>query len=172
MARKRISDSPTARETRVDDSRSLEVRDMDEREALSDDIESPLYIPKSEWPEGKTLRWISVEVQGAFDKNNWTKRARAGWTPAPAEMFAHRFPSVGLPGQPDANDGTINYGGLLLCMRDERLTERDKRRQEQDTIDANRSVETFVEQGSSMFPRFKSEDRGVRYERASAQFKE
>lgn len=158
-------------DNRVAETRAAESRKIDEREILSDDNESPLYIPRSRWPDGMVLRWVRTESAGAADNKNWAQMTRVGWSPVPREMFADLFPLVEMPGQGDISGGAIIFGGLCLCQRRADLVQRDRKRQEQETIAQNNSINTFVEQGTANFPRF-NQSGPVQYERANAAFKE
>lgn len=144
--------------------------DTDERVAFenspfTDAAESPLYIPKDEWPEGKALRWIRVEANGAPDNTNWSKMTRVGWSPVPRKMYDKRFPVVPMPGVGDNSDGAIIFGGLCLCQRDIRLVKRDAERQQEETRLQGQSIETYVEGGNPNFPRRVMEDSGMTRER-------
>lgn len=168
MGRQRKKDTDDS-DSRVSEERLLEARANDESESLDDDIHSPLYIPRSKWPEGKILRWVRIEAGNAVDNKNWSMMTRIGWTPVDRSVFPDIFPMVAMPGQGDVSDGKIIFGGLCLCARDVRLVERDKQRQQQDTASANESIKTYVEQGPSAFPRFDNSGP-VQYEKV--QFKE
>jgi hypothetical protein len=142
-----------------------------------DAIESPLHVPPELWPTGMRLRWVRIEAGGAADNTNWSKMTRIGWQPVKRgdnKGIDALFPQVAMPGQ--QGDGTgqaIVFGGLCLCMRDARLVARDKKRVEEETKSALRTVETYVEGGNSMFPRFnQSGPLQMETGRAPARFKE
>ena len=148
-----------------------------EEPVFVDSIESPLHIPPELWPEGYRLRWVRIEAGNAPDNTNWSKMTRIGWIPVKrgdSPGIDSRFPQVAMPGQ--NGDGTgqaIVFGGLCLCMRDARLVERDKKRVELETKNAMRTVETYVEGGNSMFPRFnQSGPLQMETARAPVRFKE
>lgn len=162
---------PRARDSRDGESRTASTRDADERELLADDMESALYIPRAEWPQGKTYRWVRAEAGGAADNKNWSQMTRVGWTPVPRERHKNRFPLITMPGQGDVSDGAIIYGGLILCERDSRLVDRDRQRQQAETRAQNDSISTYVEQGTNQYPRF-NQSGPVEYARANAAFKE
>lgn len=172
--RKKVSALDAEQDPRDRDARTAresEERDADERELLNDDMESALHIPRNEWPAGKTYRWVRVEANGAADNKNWSQMTRVGWTPVPRSRHEKRFPLIPMPGQGDNSDGAIVYGGLILCERDTRLVVRDKQRQEEKTRAAHESISTYVEAGTSQYPRF-NETGPVQYQRAQAAFKE
>lgn len=148
----------------------------DEREMFTDAVESPLYIPREDWPKDMAVRWVSIEAGGAPDSRNWSVKTSAGWTPVLREhnpKIDARFPVIPMPGREESCGGTIVYGGLCLCQRPMRDVLRDKKRQERATQDAGRTVETYVEGGNSNIPRF-NQSSPVQYERGvrPAQFKE
>lgn len=149
-----------------------ESRENFEQPMFADSAESPLHIPRDEWPQDMALRWIRIEAGNAPDNTNWAKMARIGWSPVPRSMFGKRFPSTPMPGMDaTATDQVIVFGGLCLCQRPIHLVERDKKRQEQATAEAGRTIETYVEGGNSMVPRF-NQSGPVQVERGRAQFKE
>ena len=170
MGRKRLSDRDDARDNRASESRTVESRKADQRELLGDEMESPLYIPREEWPDGKTYRWVRIEAGNAADNKNWSQMTRVGWTPVDRTRHLDRFPLINMPGQGDITDGKILFGGLCLCERDTRLVERDRSRQQQETVAQNESINTYVEAGTGNFPRF-NQSSSVQYDRAPA-FKE
>lgn len=149
-----------------------ETREPFEQPMFADSSESPLHIPKNEWPEGMALRWIRVEAGNAPDNANWSKMTRVGWSPVPRKAYEKRFPTVPMPGVGDNSDGFILFGGLCLCQRPIELVERDRVRQERATQEAGRTIESYVEGGNSNFPRF-NQSQEPKFERGRpAQFKE
>lgn len=162
---------PRDSSSRSAETREAQGRDSDERELLTDDMESALYVPRSEWPDGKTYRWVRIESNGAADNKNWSQMTRVGWSPVPRARHEKRFPMVPMPGQGDISEGSIIYGGLILCERDTRLVKRDREKQQAETRAQNDSIQTYVEQGTSQFPRF-NQSGAVEYQRAQAAFKE
>ncbi len=180
MGRPRRTDRHEGTESHVDERDNVRDDDRDDHEAFeqstfADAAESPLHIPPEEWPEGMTLRWIRIEAGNAADNTNWAKMSRIGWSPVPRKMFAKRFPSTPMPGADQSTtDQVIIFGGLCLCQRPRRLVERDRKRIEQDTADAGRTIETYVEGGNPNFPRKDFGSSNVQYERGvrPAQFKE
>lgn len=165
--RRRIEEDET--ETRASQERLTDQREFDESESLADEVRSPLHIPMDRWPEGKVLRWVRIEANQAVDNKNWAQMTAVGWTPVDRSVFPDLFPMVPMPGQGDVSDGKIIFGGLCLCMRDKRLVLRDKKRQEQETIAQNDSINSYVEEAPGNFPRF-NQSGPVQYERAA--FKE
>lgn len=159
-----------AREAPRDDAPTFET------EMFTDDVQSPLHIPRSDWPDGLAMRWISVEVAGAQDNKNWSMKTAAHWTPVARGKYPHidkRFPTTPMPGTQPTDGGAIVFGGLCLCERDARYNTRDRKAQEKATQDSMKTIETYVEGGNSMVPRFNQSspiqhERGVR----RAQFKE
>lgn len=147
-----------------------------EEPVFADSVDSILHIPEHLVPEGMRFRWVRVEAGNAPDNLNWSKMARKGWKPVMRENFPEldeMFPGAAIPGAADASGGAIIMGGLCLCMRDARLVERDRKKQEQETRDALRTVETYVEGGNSMFPRFnQSGPLEVQNARTPARFKD
>lgn len=148
-----------------------ETNETFEQPMFTDSAESPLYIPRDEWPEGLAFRWVRIEAGNAPDNTNWQKMTRVGWSPVARGKYKsldRRFPVVPMPtGGDGGNESFIIFGGLCLCERDIRLVIQDKKRQEKATQDAGRVVETYVEGGNSNFPRFNQSqapqfERGVR----------
>ncbi len=174
----------TARVDEIDtaprDERDLdreEDRDDFENQMFTENVESPFHVPNTEWGDGMIMRWISIEVTGSPDNKNWSLKTAAKWTPVPRGKYRKidaRFPTVPMPGMGDNYAGLIVYGGLCLCERDIRLSLHDKKRQEKDTRDAARTVETYIEGGNPNFPRKDFGSSPVQYERARGpvQFKE
>lgn len=150
-----------------------ETRETFEQPMFADATESPLHIPRADWPPAMALRWIRVEAGNAPDNANWSKMTRVGWSPVPRKMYENRFPVVPMPGVGDTSDGFILFGGLCLCQRPIELVLRDKARQEKETQEAGRTIETYVEGGNSNFPRF-NQSQPAQFERATrqAQFKD
>lgn len=153
-----------------------ETSDTFEQPMFADSAESPLHIPREEWPEGLAFRWIRIEAGNAPDNTNWQKMTRIGWSPVARGKYKQldrRFPHVELPGISNQSDAFIIFGGLCLCERDIRAVLADKKRQEQATREAGRTVETYVEGGNSNVPRF-NHSSDVQYERGvrPVQFKE
>lgn len=145
-----------------------------ENEMFPDEVTSPFHISRDLWPDGKAIRWISIEVTGAPDNRNWSLKTASHWTPIQRGKYPQideRIPSVPMPGVSGGASVNIIYGGLCLCERDIRLTYRDKRAQEKATEDAQRTIESYVEGGSSAVPRF-NQSSPVQFERGRAQFKE
>lgn len=165
-------DRPTraARQDREDDRQAFE------EPVFVDALESPLYVPPSLVPDGFKFRWIRIEAGNAHDNVNWSKMTRIGWKPVMRDNHPELnalFPSLAIPGAADVSGGAFIMGGLCLCMRDERLVERDRKRVEKETKDAMRTVETYVEGGNSMFPRFnQSGPLEVQNARSPARFKD
>lgn len=166
-----------------DDFREVPLREAirdDDRELdnpmFNDAVESPLYIPKEDWPDGMALRWVSIEAGGAPDSRNWSMKSSAHWVPVARGKYPKlddRFPSIAMPGQDHTTGGNIVFGGLCLCQRDIRYNIRDRKKQEAATIDAGRTIDSYVEGGNSTIPRF-NQSSPVQYERGvrPAQFKE
>lgn len=147
-------------------------RDQYENPMFADAAESPLHIPESEWREGYAWRWIRVEAANMADNTNWAKMSRIGWSPVPRDLVAARFPSTPMPGTTaTSTEQVVIFGGLCLCERPSHLVERDKKRQEQATQDAGRTIESYVEGGNANFPRF-NQSQPVQIEHGRAQFKE
>lgn len=163
--------SDDERESRAAEGRSQDARSTESREAFTDDSESALFIPREEWPEDMTYRWVRIEAEGARDNKNWSQMSRVGWRPVPRDRHADRFPFVALPGQPDPMETVIMYGGLMLCERPTRLVIQDRQRQQQRTQDAQNSISDYVEGGNSIIPRF-NQSGPVEYARQNAAFKE
>lgn len=149
-----------------------------ENPMFADELQSPFHIPQSEWPDGHSMRWISIEVTGAPDSRNWSIKTAAKWTPVPRGKYPKidaRLPSIPMPGSRDG-DGTesfIMFGGLCLCERDRKLSQREKVMQERATQEAGRTIESYVEGGNANFPRF-NQSQPVQFERGvrQPQFKE
>lgn len=161
------------RDSRATETRESEDRFADEHELMADQPESPLYVDPKDIPHGKTYRWVRIEAQGAADNKNWAQMTRAGWSPVPRSRHEDRFPVTPMPGMGDTSDGTIIFGGLCLCERDTRLVMRDKKRQEQETLAANESIQGYVEGGNAAIPRF-NQSGPVQYDTGGrqAQFKD
>lgn len=171
------------RTDRIEIEDDRDERDMDrdqdrqpfEQTMFADASESPLYIPQDHWPEGHALRWIRIEAANAPDNANWSTKTRMGWTPVVRGKFPkldERFPSVPMPGMEQSQNQAIIFGGLCLCMRDMRLEKRDKLRQQKETQEAQKTIETYVEGGTSAVPRF-NESGPVKFEHGRpVQFKE
>lgn len=155
------------------ESATEEAREAFEKPVFADSMESPLHIPRDEWPDNMALRWIRIEAGNAPDNANWSKMTRVGWTPVPRKMYEKRFPVVPMPGVGDNSDGFILFGGLCLCMRPLEMVLRDKANQERATAEAGRTIETYVEGGNANFPRF-NQSQPVQFERGvrPAQFKD
>lgn len=130
-----------------------EDREIFENEMFADAAQSPLYIAPERWPDGMALRWVRLEAGNAPDTKNWSKMTRVGWTPVKREEYEDLFPSVDMPGLGDTSHGVIIYGGLCLCQRSMRLVERDKRRQEHETLLQGQSIQSYVEGGNPNAPR-------------------
>lgn len=162
---------PSARDASKEDDRK-----MFDEPVWADAVESPLHIPRNLWPVGQSLRWVRIEAGNAPDNTNWSKMTRIGWKPVlrgDNPGIDALFPQVAMPGVGDTTGTAIVFGGLCLCMRDERLVARDRKRIEEETKSALRTVETYVEGGNSMFPRFnQSGPLQVENARAPARFKE
>lgn len=170
-----LRDDQTEREISDRDDRDGERNDF-ENEMFVDAIESPFHIPRDEWPDGLAFRWLSYEVTGAPDNRNWSIKTSAGWQPVRRGKYPkidRRFPSIDMPGRGDTTGGVITFGSLCLAERDIRLSIRDKKRQEHDTANQGRTIETYVEGGNANFPRFNQSSQ-VQYERGvrPAAFKE
>lgn len=168
-------DEEEDRDNRAARGSDREERDDFEQPMFADAAESPLFVPRDEWPEGHALRWIRVEAGNAPDNTNWAKMSRIGWTPVPRSMYESRFPATPMPGMDQtATDQHIIFGGLCLCQRRLDLVERDRRAQERQTQEQGRTVESYVEGGNSNFPRRDFGSSAPQYERGvrPAQFKE
>lgn len=155
------------------DDREPQRADFD-NEMFADKVESPLNIPESLWPDGMALRWIAITVDAAPHNVNWSAKTAAGWTPVERGKYPKidaRFPTVPMPGQTATVGGAIVFGGLCLCMRDIRYNIRDRKKQQRDTIEAGKTIESYVEGGNSSVPRF-NQSGPVQFERGRAQFKE
>lgn len=153
-----------------------QTSDTFEQPMFADEVSSPFHLPKDLWPDGMAMRWISVEVTGAPDNRNWSIKTAAHWTPVQRGKYPEidkRFPTVPMPGGGNVSEGLILFGGLCLCERDIRYNIRDRKLQEKATADAARTVESYVEAGTSNFPRFNQSSQ-VQYERGvrPVQFKE
>lgn len=179
MGRPRRTDryDDTAAADRDERDREPEKDDF-ENEMFADDASSPLHIPVSLWPDGRALRWISIEVTGAPDNRNWSIKSAAHWSPVVRGKYPKidaMIPHVAMPGVGDTGASlNIIFGGLCLCERDIRYTMRDKKNQEKATQDAGRTIESYVEGGNSSIPRRDFGSSPVQYERGvrPAQFKE
>lgn len=157
MGRPKRTDRIEDFEEKVTDNDRDAERENFENPMFADSVESPFHVPRSEWGEGNVMRWISVEVTGAPDNRNWSLKTAAHWVPVPRGKYPNidkRFPTTPMPGYEDRMGGSIVFGGLCLCERDMRYTERDKKQQEKATQEAGRTIETYVEGGNSNFPRF------------------
>lgn len=153
-----------------------EPRSNFDNEMFIDEVTSPFHVPRDEWGNGNIMRWISVEVTGAPDNRNWSLKTAAHWVPVQRGKYPNidkRFPATPMPGYEERMGGSIIFGGLCLCERDIRYTERDKKMQEKATQEAGRTIETYVEGGNANFPRF-NQSQAVQIERAGrpVQFKE
>jgi hypothetical protein len=156
-----------------------EDRDAFEQAMPADSGEAATYIPAEDWPEGKALRWVAIEVANQPFNTNWSQKTRAGWTPVLRGVYPRidaRYPSIPMPGMPETNqkNSAIIFGGLCLCMRDMRLEKRDKQSQQKETRESLRTIETYLEGGSANFPRADFGSTPVEYERGKqpVQFKE
>ena len=169
-----IDDENDPRDSERESPRSANKEDF-EREFFADVAPSPFNIPREEWPDGKAIRWISIEVTGAPDNKNWSVKTAAHWEPVKRGKYPKidaRIPSVPMPGFNSALGLNIIYGGLCLCERDIRLTVRDKKRQEMETEQQGRTIESYVEGANATVPRF-NQSSPVQFERGRpAQFKE
>lgn len=153
-----------------------ETRDQFENEMFTDAPESPFHVPRSEWPDGIAMRWISIEVTGAPDNRNWSMKTAAHWTPVIRGKYPSidaRFPTTPMPGTMAPEGGAITFGGLCLCERDIRYNKRDEKLQQKATQDQANTIDSYVEGGNSNFKRVNL-TKPVEYERGVRlpQFKE
>lgn len=129
-----------------------------ESEMPNDSSEAVTHIPPEDWPPGKALRWVAIEVANQPFNTNWSAKTRAGWTPVMRGQFPRidaRYPSVPMPGMEDRQQNqAIIFGGLCLCMRDMRLEAREKAKQQRETEEAHKTIDTYVEGGTAVVPRF------------------
>lgn len=151
-------------------------RDAFEQGMAADANEAATYIPAEDWPEGKALRWVAIEVANAPFNTNWSQKTRAGWVPVLRGKYPRidaRYPSIPMPGMEHQQNSAIIFGGLCLCERDMRLEVRDKKSQQKETRESLRTIETYLEGGSANFPRQDFGSTPVQYERGKpVKFKE
>jgi len=130
------SHAPRAREERKDDLRTMEWL-------------APSMIPDPEPQEGFVFRWIAIEVNGSEVRSHTSLRLREGWTPVRAEE------QPVLSGYCDSSsDGTLKFGGLMLCKMPEQLSMSRKKHFEDLAKSAQRSVDQkWMDNQNSMMPK-------------------
>jgi hypothetical protein len=80
-----------------------------------------LRIPKSEWPDGFSLQWVTKSVFGQEQPTHTAGFYRRGWEQVHAEDFERRYDGRWMaPG----HKGPIEVDGMILCARDARWTAR------------------------------------------------
>jgi hypothetical protein len=76
--------------------------------------ETQLRIPRSEWPAGFALKWVTFSVFGQPFPQVRARSEKGGWVPVHQEDFDGRYRGRFMPA--DYN-GEINVDGLVLMAR-------------------------------------------------------
>lgn len=127
------------RTRRSEETRAATARKAEKREMPAVAFESDLYIPPDIIPDGMAYRWVRLSTHNEPDHTNWGKRTRNGWRPVPRTRHLEVFPFIPMPGHNTDSDMIIN-GGLILCEKEQRLVNRDKKAREEATRDQMNSI--------------------------------
>lgn len=141
-----VEDNSRRTQTRTAQSRSSTMRQMPQ-----DSQQAATFIPKHLWPKGYTLRWGRLSTQGAPDDKNWSEMIRKGWRPvtrSDSPQLNDLYPSIPMPGMDQTAGDNIIIGGLIAMKRPTRDVLRDKEDQAIRTIEANESIQSWVESGT------------------------
>lgn len=73
------------------------------------------YVDPANIPDGMSVEWKRVATVGKPDRYYEAELSRMGWEAAPADLFPGILP-------PGATDTVVEREGMLLMMRDSRIT--------------------------------------------------
>jgi len=90
-------------------------------DALPDDDDDRLKIPRDQIPDGMDYQWVTDSVLGQPMPQRRNRFMRRGWRPVPAS----RHPDM----MPEGFQGEINIEGLVLMERPMELTIEARRRE-------------------------------------------
>lgn len=99
--------------TRSEKTRDATVRTAGMRQMPTVVDTSPLWIDRSQIPDGMEYMWVRYECLGMPDRSRMSQVLRAGWSPVPSS----RHPTWGdplMPGEKAEPDDNIRRGGLIL----------------------------------------------------------
>src|SRR5262245_13033776 len=91
-------------------------------EALPDDDEDRLKVPREAIPEGMDYQWITDSVLGQPMPQRRARFERRGWQPVPAERHDGMF-------MPKGYKGEINVDGVVLMERPMEYTRAARKRE-------------------------------------------
>lgn len=109
---------PKGSKNRVDEQRSADTRQSDQREMPSSAVRGRLYVDPSEIPAGYTYGWVRISSFGEPDDDNWDLKSSGGWSPVPRNRHPKLARGSLFPGRTnDPYSGVVVRGGLLLCEK-------------------------------------------------------
>lgn len=109
---------PGTKNARVNETRSADNRNNNQRQMPTSAFMGRLYIDPNEIPQGITYAWIDIGTVSAPNDENWQMKSSDGWVPVPRNRHPKYARGSLLPGrQSDPYADVIVRGGLLLCEK-------------------------------------------------------
>lgn len=96
--------------------------DRDISEYIEDEEQDRLRIPKSEYPPGFDLQWVTHSIFGQLQRQHRASFERKGWVPVLGSDFDGKYGRQFMP--EDWGDKEIEIDGLVLMARPKKFSER------------------------------------------------
>lgn len=154
----------TSDPSRSEESRGYDTRKAEKREDLADYEHTATFVDKKHWPPGMTYFWIRYKARGEVDDSNWAKRMRQGFKLVPRTRHPDLFPPLPELGAEARQSEYIIMGGLVLAEMPTQRWDAFQRKQLEETIEQNNTINDWVEGGTDLTPHF-GESKGVEYAR-------
>ena len=91
-------------------------------EYIEDEEHDRLRIPRTDYPDGFDLQWVTHSVFGRVEAQHRGRFERKGWVPVLATDFEGKYRHF----VPEDHPGEIEVDGLVLMARPKRFSERAK----------------------------------------------
>jgi hypothetical protein len=104
------------KQSRLDESRLLELHEVHKRAIMNMEYDNPLYVDPAVIPPGMEYRWVRESVRDQPDPARMVDCRKKGWVPVPAD----RHPDLCFQdffGRTQHMRSFIFYKGLVLCER-------------------------------------------------------
>lgn len=108
-------------QSRVQETRDANRRQMFERNIMQMDTRDHLYIDPKTWAPGKVYRWIRLSCLGEPDFNREAYMSSMGWEPVPYSRHPELMMNSMMPDRNNNPNNCIIRTGLILCERDKYL---------------------------------------------------
>lgn len=113
--KKEAAPVPTRQELRHDPDRDIS-------EYIEDEEQDRLRIPRSEYPPGFDMQWVTHSIFGQLQRQHRASFERKGWVPVLGSDFDGKFGRKFMP--EDWGDKEVEIDGLVLMARPSRFSDR------------------------------------------------